>query len=365
MALACGIIGLPNVGKSTFFSALCQREVLQGNFPFCTIEPNIGVVSIPDERLGQLNQHAKAQAVIPTTITFIDIAGLVKGASEGEGLGNQFLANIRSVDALVHVVRCFESDAIIHVAGSVDPLFDLEVINQELRLADLALLKRRAGRLEKTAKSGKKQALEEHALLKKFITHLEQGIDARAIEIKDQEKPWVHSWQLLTIKPVIYVANVDEATLQGAQNQHLEALQRFFANGNTQVMPICIALEAQLAQLPPAERPVYLDMYGLQNTTLNPLIRAAYRLLNLITYFTVGPKEVRAWTIPQGTLAPAAAGVIHSDFEKGFIKAEVIQFSDYLHHRSTEACREAGKVAFEGKNYLVQDGDILYFKCKT
>ncbi len=362
MALKIGIVGLPNVGKSTIFNALSQQQVASENFPFCTIEPNVGCVPLSDQRLAQLQECVQAKAVIPTTISFVDIAGLVKGASEGEGLGNKFLGHIREVDAIVHVVRCFDDNRIIHVSGEVDPVFDQEVINEELRLADLATLIKRRQKSEKKAKSGIKEAMEETLLLNQFILHLEENTHTRHIQIPLHLQHIVAQWQLLTRKPIIYVANIDEATLQEGENDHLKKLRTAVASSDTIVLPICINLEAQIISLPEGERQDYLEMYGLKETSLTLLIQAAYRLLGLITYFTAGPKEVRAWPIPKGALAPQAAGVIHSDFEQNFIKAEVIHFDDYISYRTVEACRQAGKVMIEGKNYTVQDGDVIHFR---
>ena len=364
MACKCGIVGLPNVGKSSCFNALTKRQVLSANFPFATIDPNIGQVDVPDPRLKLLNQCVHAQKIVPSSISFVDIAGLVQGASRGEGLGNQFLGAIRGVDAIIHIVRCFDNDRITHVAGSVDPAFDQEVINEELRLADLAFLHRREQKLAKKAKAGQQAAVKETALLKRFIQVLEQGKDAASSPITQEDKLCIQAWQLLTQKPVIYIANIGEHDLHKTYNKHLERLKQAIGNNATRILPICIDLEAQIATLPVKEQKAFLNSYGIVDSSLDLLIQEAYSLLGLITYFTAGPQEVRAWTITKGTKAPQAAGVIHTDFETAFIKAEIIKMEDYLLFQTEEKCRQAGKVAVEGKNYVVQDGDVIYFRCK-
>ncbi|MEM7549769.1 MAG: redox-regulated ATPase YchF [Bacteroidota bacterium] len=361
MGLKCGIVGLPNVGKSTLFNALSNAKAEAANFPFCTIEPNVGVISVPDERLTILEKLVEPEKVIPTIIEFVDIAGLVKGASKGEGLGNKFLANIREVDAIIHVTRCFADDNIVHVDGKIDPVSDKEIIDTELQLKDLESIEKKLQRVEKIAKSGDKEARKTQEVLLRFKEALQAGQNARSVEITKEELPQIADLQLLTIKPVIYVANVNEEAAKDG-NEYSESLKESVKSEEAEVVLVSASIEAQIAELDPEERILFLEEYGLEDSGLSKLIKASYSILDLITYFTAGKKEVKAWTIKRGWKAPQAAGVIHTDFEKGFIKAEVIKLENYEKYKTEAACRESGKIGIEGKDYLVQDGDIMHFR---
>ncbi len=360
MGIKCGIVGLPNVGKSTLFNALTKAQIAAENYPFCTIDPNVGVVPVLDPRMDALAAIAKPEKTIPTTVEFVDIAGIVKGASEGEGLGNKFLANIREVDAIAHVVRCFEDDDVVHVAGKVDPIADIDIINTELALADLDTAEKGLQRAEKAARAQDKEAIKTRDLYKRVRDALNSGQPARAVELDEHERLLVRELQLLTMKPVLYIANVSEGGFKN--NALLAAVEQRAAAEGSQVVPVCAAIEAEISQLEDADRADFLQELGLDEPGLNRVIRGAYQLLGLQTYFTVGPKEVRAWTVRAGSTAPQAAGVIHTDFERGFIRAEVIGYDDYIACRGESGAKDAGKLRLEGKEYLVREGDVMHFR---
>jgi ribosome-binding ATPase len=360
MAIKCGIVGLPNVGKSTLFNALTAAEIPAENYPFCTIEPNVGVVQVPDPRLNVLAGIVSPQKIIPTTMEFVDIAGLVAGASKGEGLGNQFLANIRETNAIAHVVRCFENDDVIHVAGKVDPLGDIETIDTELALADLEAVEKQLHKAERNAKALEKSAVAWRDLLRKVKAQLDQGLPVRAMQLDETERLALRDLQLLTAKPVMYIANVDEHGFEN--NPHLDAVNKLAAKEASIVVPICAAIEAEIAQLDETDRADFLADLGVSEPGLDRVIRSGYKLLGLQTYFTAGPKEVRAWTTPVGATAPRAAAEIHTDFEKGFIRAEVISYHDFVAGRGEQGAKEAGRLRLEGKDYIVQEGDVMHFR---
>lgn len=362
MALTTGIVGLPNVGKSTLFNAITQAGAESANYPFCTIDPNVGVVDVPDPRLKKLAELIQPQRVIPTSFQFVDIAGLVEGASKGEGLGNKFLSHIREVDAIIHVVRCFEDENITHVSGKVDPASDIETINMELCLADLDTVERRLERLVRQKKSGDKLAVQEYNILEKLQPVLAEGKPARMVGLDDEEKKLIKSLNLLTLKNVLYAANVAENDVASTENPYVDVVKKIAEAEDAGVVTISAQVEAEIAELPEEERTLFLEELGLEQSGLDRLIQAAYRLLGLITYFTAGEKEVRAWTVREGTKAPQAAGVIHTDFERGFIRAEVVSYDDLVSAGSIANAREQGLLRLEGKDYVVVDGDIMNFR---
>jgi len=360
MGFKCGIVGLPNVGKSTLYNALTKAGVAASNYPFCTIEPNVGVVFVPDPRLQKIADIAKSKEIIPTTVQFVDIAGLVAGAAKGEGLGNKFLAHIRETNAIAHVVRCFENDDITHVSGKINPLADIEVIHTELALADLETLEKALMKIQKDAKRGEKEAIIKLDVLEMAKTHLDQGQPLRSLQVDDEMKTFLKSFQFITAKPTLYIANVDENGMEN--NPFVDDVKALAQKESADVVVICAAIEAEISELNADEQQEFLNSLNLTEPGLNRVIRAGYHLLDLQTYFTAGPKETHAWTFKRGAKAPEAAGVIHTDFEKGFIRAEVIAYDDYVQYKGEQGAKEAGKWRLEGKDYIVRDGDIMLFR---
>ena len=360
MGFKCGIVGLPNVGKSTLFNSLTKAGIAAENYPFCTIDPNVGIVEVPDPRLNQISGIVNPKKTIPTTMEFVDIAGLVAGASKGEGLGNQFLGHIRETDALAQVVRCFEDDDIVHVSNKIDPLSDIEIINTELLLADMESIARQTERAAKMAKSNDKDAKAKHEFMLAVQAHVEDGHHARSFEVSDQQRPWLKELHLITAKPVLYIANVSEDGF--SNNPHLDAVTEYAASEKAEVVAVCAAIESDIAELEEDEAAEFLAEMGLEEPGLNRVIHAGYELLHLQTYFTAGPEEARAWTIRVGDTAPKAAGKIHTDFEKGFIRAEIVGFDDYITGNGEQGAKDAGKWRLEGREYVMHEGDVVHFR---